>query len=190
MSTDYSPIREEDPMTNRLTGDYHKQLDKQYLGHWDCPPDGDLIVTIDHFEKGDVKSPNGVTQKKNICYFKNGIKPMIVNVTNFKLIAQALGSNKFEDWENQTIALFEDNVPQADDGKGLRVRPYRPKVDEYYCEDCGELITDKEVDGKTYSAKAIANNALTKFGKYLCYDCAQKRSSYRYSAPSLASFAF
>ena len=42
--------------------------------------------------------------------------------------------------------------------------------DEFYCEDCGELITDR--DG--HKAKAIANNALTKFGRYLCYDCAVK----------------
>ena len=41
-----------------------------------------------------------------------------------------------------------------------------------YCEVCGELITDVTVDGKTYKAKAIANNAMTKFGKYMCYNCA------------------
>jgi uncharacterized protein YlaI len=47
-----------------------------------------------------------------------------------------------------------------------------PKTDEIFCEECGELITDKTVDGKTYKAKAIANNSLTKFGRYLCYECA------------------
>ena len=43
-----------------------------------------------------------------------------------------------------------------------------------FCEECGEVITDKVVDNKTFKAKAIANNALTKFGRYLCFDCAQE----------------
>ena len=37
-----------------------------------------------------------------------------------------------------------------------------------YCEVCGNVITDHE----QYKAKSIANNALTKFGKYMCWDCA------------------
>ena len=45
-------------------------------------------------------------------------------------------------------------------------------IRDSYCEVCGELITDTTIEGKTYKAKAIANNALTKFGKYMCYDCA------------------
>ena len=52
------------------------------------------------------------------------------------------------------------------------VERFMPKAEEIFCEVCGELVTDKTVDGKTYKAKAIANNALTKFGKYMCYDCA------------------
>lgn len=30
-----------------LKGDYRKFMDKSYLGAWDVPDDGDLILTID-----------------------------------------------------------------------------------------------------------------------------------------------
>lgn len=158
-------------MSDKLKGAYQKTLDKTYLGHWDVPEGGDLVVTIDHFEKNEIPNPNGAKETKHICYFKDS-KPMVVNKTNLKSIAAVFGSDKFEDWEGKQIALYAADVPQAESGKGLRVRPYRPKAEEIFCEVCGELVTDKTVDGKTYKAKAIANNALTKFGKYMCYDCA------------------
>lgn len=161
-------------MSDKLKGVYQKTLDKTYLGHWDVPEGGDLVLTIDHFEKNEIKSgPSAAAEKKHICYFKES-KPMVVNKTNLKSIASVLGSDRFEDWEGKQIALYAAPVPQAESGKGLRVRPYRPKVEELKCEVCGCTIADHEADGKTYSAKAIANNALTKFGKYMCYDCAHE----------------
>lgn len=159
-------------MSERLTGVYQKTLDKTYLGHWDVPEGGDLVLTIDHFEKNDVKGNTGTTEKKHICYFKES-KPMIVNKTNLKTIAAVIGSDKFEDWEGQRIALYAADVKQAESGKGLRVRPYKPKVEEFFCADCGAEIRSH---GK-YSAKAIAFNAETKFGRFLCWDCAQAAKS-------------
>ena len=93
---------------------------------------------------------------------------MVVNKTNLKLLAEALQSDKFEDWEGETVALWAAPVPQADSGKGLRFRPYRPKVEQFFCKDCGKLITDH---GK-FTAKVIANRALSNYGRYLCFDCA------------------
>lgn len=155
-------------MSDKLTGKYQKTLNKTYLGHWDVPEDGDLVVTIDHFEKNELKSsPTAAAEKKHICYFKDA-KPMVVNKTNLKLLAEALQSDKFEDWEGETVALWAAPVPQADSGKGLRFRPYRPKVEQFYCKDCGKLITDH---GK-FTAKVIANRALSNYGRYLCFDCA------------------
>lgn len=158
-------------MAERLKGDYHKALDKQWLGHWDCPPGGkeDLIVTIDHFEKGEVVGQGGSKDKKNICYFKE-CKPLICNVTNMKAIAKALGSNHFEDWEGQKIALYEADERRAEDGKAIRVREYRPKVTEVYCEDCGQLIA--EHDG--YSVNKIVTRSKALFGKNYCWDCSIK----------------
>ena len=159
-------------MTEKLTGVYQKTLDKTYLGHWDVPEDGDLIVTIDHFEKNEIKSgPSAAAEKKHICYFRDA-KPMVVNKTNLKLLAKATGSDKFEDWEGKTVALWAAPVPQADSGKGLRFREYLPKVDTLICEECDEVIRDVTIDGKILKAKVIANRAKTTYGKMMCFDCA------------------
>lgn len=159
-------------MTEKLKGVYQKTLDKTYLGHWDVPEDGDLVVTIDHFEKNEIKSgPSAAAEKKHICYFRDA-KPMVVNKTNLKLLAKATGSDKFEDWEGKTVALWAAPVPQADSGKGLRFREYLPKVDTLICEECGEVIKDVTIDGKLLKAKVIANRAKTNYGKMMCFDCA------------------
>lgn len=158
-------------MSERLTGDFHKALDKQWLGHWDCPAGGvdDLVVTIDHFEKADVTGTNGSKDKKNICYFKE-CKPLICNVTNMKMIAKVLGSNNFEDWEGKQIALYEANERRAEDGKAVRVRDYKPIVETAICEGCGKPI---EAHGE-WTVNRIVTMSREKYGAALCWDCAKK----------------
>ena len=162
-------------MSERLTGDYHKALDKQWLGHWDCPPngEGDLVVTISHFAKAEVTGTNGSKDKKNICYFEE-CKPLICNVTNMKMIAKVLGSNNFEDWEGQKIALYEADERRAEDGKAVRVRPYKPKIMEAVCEECSTVIAPVEADGKEFSVSKIVELSKGKYGKALCWSCCKE----------------
>ena len=157
-------------MGERLTGDYRRDLDKPYLGHWDIGSEQDLILCIDHMEKQDIKSQRG-TEKKTVIIFKDHPKPMILNVINRKSIAKALGSPNYEDWEGQRIALYEGKEPKADDGFAIRVREYAPKVEEAFCEDCGELITAHG----NYSVNKIVTMTKAKYGAALCWDCARAR---------------
>jgi len=161
-------------MKKEIEGDL-RQILKPYLGHWDVPDEGDLVVTIDKIYEEEVKNQHG-TEARPVMYFREpGVKPMIVNKTNNDSITKLLGKRtKSNNWSGKKIALFEAPEPRSDDGYALRVRPYLPKTDEVYCEECGALITDYEADGKTHKAKAIATNTLRQFGKYLCYECAQK----------------
>lgn len=162
-------------MSQKLTGDFRKYMDKNYLGAWDVPDGEDLILTIDHCEQNIVKNERGSEEKLTLHFVERDYKPMILNTTNSNRIAKAYGSKKVEDWERKKIAIYTEKVTAfGGSTDALRIRDYPPKTDELYCEECGELITDVTKDGKTYKAKAIANNALTKFGKYLCFDCAQK----------------
>ena len=157
-------------MGERLTGDYRRDLDKPYLGHWDIGSEQDLILTIDHMEKQDIKSQRG-TEKKTVIIFKDHPKPMILNVINRKSIAKALGSPNYEDWEGQRIALYEGKEPKADDGFAIRVREYAPKVEIAYCEDCGEEIRPHG----NYSVNKIVTMTKAKYGAALCWDCAKLR---------------
>ena len=160
-------------MSERLSGDFRKFMDKSFLGSWDVPDGSDLILTIDHVSRDDVQNDKGREKKMALHFKERDYKPMICNTTNAKAISKAYGSTKVEDWENKKIAIYKATISAfGQTTECLRVREYAPKSDELYCEVCGELIKDHEADGKTYRAKAIANNALTKFGKYMCYDCA------------------
>lgn len=160
-------------MGEKLTGDFRKFMDKSFLGSWDVPDGSDLILTIDYVARDDVQNEKGHEKKLTIHFRESGYKPMICNTTNAKAISKAYNSTKVEDWESKKIAIYKATISAfGQTQECLRVRDYAPKSDELYCECCGELISDAVVDGKTYKAKAIANNALSKFGKYLCYECA------------------
>lgn len=162
-------------MSDRLTGDFRKFMDKSFLGSWDVPDGGDLILTIDHVARDDVQNEKGREKKMTLHFKEREFKPMICNTTNAKAISKAYNSTKVEDWENKKIAIYKATISAfGQTQECLRVREYPPKSDELFCERCGEVISDHTADGKTYKAKAIANNALSKFGKYLCYECAQQ----------------
>jgi hypothetical protein len=159
-------------MGDRLTGDFRKFMDKSFLGSWDVPDNGDLILTIDHVSRDDVQNEKGHEKKMALHFKEAGYKPMICNTTNAKAISKAHNSTKVEDWENKKISIYKATISAfGQTQECLRVRDYAPKSDELFCEVCGELITDQVYEGKNYKAKAIANNALTKFNKKMCFDC-------------------
>lgn len=160
-------------MTEKLTGDFRKYMDKSFLGAWDLADKGDTVLTIDHVERNEVKNERGSEKKMVVHFMERDYKPMICNVTNAKAISKAVGSTKVEAWEKKKIALYKATINAfGDTTECIRVRDYAPKTDELICEVCGEVITDHEADGKTYKAKVIANKTLSKYGKYMCFDCA------------------
>ena len=156
-------------MNERLQGDFRKFMDKSFLGSWDVPDGSDLVLTIDHVSRDDVQNEKGREKKMALHFKERDYKPMICNTTNAKAISKAYGSTKVEDWENKKICIYKATISAfGQQQECLRVRDYPPKSDDIYCDVCGNLITDH---GK-FKAKVIANNALSKFGRYMCYDCA------------------
>lgn len=158
-------------MAERLTGDYRKYLDKNYLGSWDIPEDGDLILTIDHAERNEVQNERG-KETKTVLYFVEDYKPMILNKVNPENISKALGSTKIEDWEGKRIAINTEKVNAFGGVKdALRVRPYAPKETRAFCNNCGSEI---EPHG-SYSVNKIVTMSRAKYGEVLCWECAQAR---------------
>lgn len=158
-------------MAEKLKGDFRKFMDKSFLGAWDVPDGSDLVLTIDHVSRDDVQNEKGREKKMALHFKERDYKPMICNTTNAKAISKAYGSTKVEDWENKKIGIYKATISAfGQTTECLRVRDYAPKSDEIYCEVCGELITDHE----QFEAKVIANRALTKFGKYMCFNCAHE----------------
>lgn len=159
-------------MANRLTGDFRKFMDKNYLGSWDVPDGEDLVLTIDHCEQNDVQNERG-SEKKLVLHFKeSGYKPMILNTVNSEAISEAYGSKRVEDWEGKQISIHTERVKAFGSMKdALRIRPYKPKVVEAYCEECGHKIVRKG----EYSVNKIVELSQAKYGKKLCWDCATKQ---------------
>jgi len=66
----------------------------------------------------------------NIAYFKEKIKPLVLNATNSKIIKGFCKNSPFvEDWKDVTIALYIDyNVKMKGDVVGgVRVNPNQPQ---------------------------------------------------------------
>ena len=158
-----------------LNGDYRIDNDKPFLHHYDLPKDHDLVVTIAGVKKEKLRMANGAEDEKQVLHFVEDVKPLVLNKKVIpSAISKAVGSTDRADWRGKKIALYEGREPKAEDGLAVRVREYSPKVEELVCEECGAVIEDVTIDGKTYKGRVIAENAKTKFGKYLCYECAQK----------------
>ena len=158
-------------MAEKLTGDYRKFMDKNYLGAWDVPDDGDLILTIDKAARDDVKNERG-TERKLTIHFVEDYKPMILNATNSKAISEACGSTKVETWAGQRIAIYTQKVTAfGGTTDALRIRPYPPREEIVECEECGKRIERHD----NYSVNKIVKMTEAKFGEKLCWDCAMKR---------------
>ena len=85
---------------------------KNYLGHWDLPEKGDLILTISSAKWEEVENP---ILKKNdpkkfeahkVIRFKEDYKPLICNQTNAAAIIKSTGIKYMEDSTGQKIQLF------------------------------------------------------------------------------------
>ena len=154
-----------------LTGDYRKFMDKNYLGSWDVPDGEDLVLTVDHAARDDVKNERG-SEKKLTLHFVEDYKPMILNATNSKAISEAVGSTKVEDWVGKRVAIFTQKVTAfGGTTDALRIRPYPPKETKAFCDNCGCEI---EAHGN-YSVNKIVTMSKAKYGQALCWECAQAR---------------
>ena len=157
-------------MSGKLTGDYRKYMDKNYLGSWDIPEGEDLILTISNAEQDDVKNERG-SERKLTIHFAEDYKPLIMNATNCDRITKAYGSPKVEDWVGKRIALTTEKVPAFGSVKdAVRIRPYPPRETEAFCDECGQKI---QRHGE-YSVNKIVQLSKAKYKKCLCWDCSMK----------------
>lgn len=159
-------------MSNRLTGDFRKFMDKNYLGHWDVPEGDDLILTIDHAEQNDVKNERGSEKKLTIYFVERGYKPMILNTTNAERIEKAYGTGRVEEWPGKKVSIYTEMVSAfGGTKKALRIRDYPPRETEAICEDCRMPV----VRHGDYSVNKIIERSRARWNKKLCWDCSMKR---------------
>ena len=156
--------------------------DPDFLGEADFNEGEEKVVTIDRVVSGvKVKTAEG-TSEKAVVYFREQIKPMILNVARSKAITKVAGSKFVEDWSGVSVQLYiEDNVKAFGDVvSAVRVRPRKPVIrNTVKCADCGGDILGAMGKGADY----IAAYTKKRFGECLCFGCAEKRSKKAQEAP-------
>lgn len=91
---------------------YRKVFKSDHLGVADLEDlketGGDLIFTISHVNQEMNTLVAGKKINANIAYFKEKIKPLVLNATNSKTMKSLSGSCFVENWREITVQLYID----------------------------------------------------------------------------------
>ena len=110
---------------------WKKTFNKDYLGSHDLDEGKDLVAVVDHVEVREVKDSSGKAGKCNVAIFQGQTKPMILNVTNCKIMKAFAGSNYLEDWSNIPVQIYIKEVSAfGDTVEALRIRTNQPRIDK------------------------------------------------------------
>ncbi len=89
-----------------------------------------LIYTIKEVKQEFNVSVAGRKGNHNIAYFKEKIKPLVLNATNSKVVKSFNNASPFvEDWENTVIEFYIDAgvMMKGEKVGGVRIKPIQPK---------------------------------------------------------------
>lgn len=156
---------------------WKKLQNPDYLGAYALEPGQDLIATIKSVGEETVIGSDGKKEECTVIHFaERDVKPMILNVTNAKVISKIYKTPYIEDWSGCKIQIFVAQVKAFGDVvDALRIRPYAPKAQAQEKSSCADCGTEIKPLGK-HDAAYMAAYTQQKFGKPLCAECAQKRA--------------
>ena len=112
---------------------WKKLHNPDYLGSWDFQPNEEKVLTIKEIKTEKIKDHQGKQEDCSVCFFKEDVKPIVLNVTNSKTITKVAGSPYIEDWQGVKIQLFTTEIKAFGDVmEAVRVRNMKPdkKKDE------------------------------------------------------------
>lgn len=115
-----------------------------------------LVFTIKEVRQEFNVSVAGRKGDHNIAYFKENIKPLVLNATNSKVVKSFCNNSPFvEDWKNVLIELYIDSNVKMKGEKvgGVRIKPNQPKITKpVLTPDSNKWETAKErvKNGMTY----------------------------------------
>ncbi len=86
-----------------------------------------LIFTIKEVKQEFKTKVAGNTIDANICYFKEPIKPLVLNSTNAKTLKNLSGSAFIENWANMIIEVYIDTIVKmkGEVVGGVRIKPIK-----------------------------------------------------------------
>ena len=90
-----------------------------------------LIFTIEKVQQEFGAKVAGKKGDFNIAYFKEEIKPLVLNATNARVLRSFATSGEVETWCNIPVELYIDSNVKAIGGgitEGVRISPVKPKI--------------------------------------------------------------
>ena len=151
---------------------WKKLINPDYLGAYSLDPGKDMVLTIKVVRKEMITGTDGKKEECIVCYWQEEQKPMILNVTNCKMIAKLLKTPYIERWAGHRIQIGAEVVSAfGEKVEALRVRKTLPEDVSVACEECGQFIQP----AFNMSATQLAAYTKKKYGKVLCAECAQAK---------------
>lgn len=89
--------------TQTLTN-WRKLTNPDYLGAYDFQPGEERIVTIKEVKREMVKSDRG-SEECTVVHFVENYKPMIMNVTNCKMLTKVCDTPYIEQWSGKSFKI-------------------------------------------------------------------------------------
>lgn len=126
--------------------------ESKYLKKDDCQPP--ITVTISGMTQENLAQENEAPEYKYVLQFKEAVKPLVLNMTNARMIAVVTGSEETNDWIGKKITLFNDpSVSFA--GKltgGIRVQMMAPQAASAAAEDSymEQMSQRKEIEDRGF----------------------------------------
>lgn len=106
---------------------WKKMTNTNYFGSWDLPEGKDMIVRIIEIRQEMVQNAQG-REEKAVAVIE-GQKPLILNTTNMKSIAKALGTPYVEEWAGRKVQLYTEKVAAFGEiTEAVRVRDFDPEA--------------------------------------------------------------
>lgn len=106
---------------------YKKLINPDYLGAYSLDPGKDMILTMKTVKKENVTGVGGKVDQCTVARFHEDVKPMILNVTNCKMIAKIYNTPYIEQWSGKKIQIYATEVKfQGEMVEALRIRPKQP----------------------------------------------------------------
>lgn len=154
---------------------WRRILPTEYLGGFDLD-DGkgghsDINVTITKAVREQVTSTDGDKTTELVLHFKEHKKPMILNVTNAKMLEKLLRSSYIEDWVGATITVGTERVKAFGEWHdALRIRKTLPRVrptEVIPCSVCGKPIEEH----RGAPVGLIIERSVAELGQPTCIPC-------------------
>lgn len=107
---------------------WKKLVNPDYLGVYSLDNGKDMTLTINRIVREVVTSNGGKKEECTVAYFREKVKPMILNRTNSKMIQKIYGTPYIEEWAEKKITIYAATTKLAgEEVECLRIRPAVPQ---------------------------------------------------------------